>query len=190
MSHAHFPWLHTAQLTHACVHAWLKRFEGEKKCLQCACRDSPSRLLPSDVSPICSTENLFDAARQISDTHGTLARFTQTQNRGSGDSHISEDDFGYMAKSPHLTGYEPNLPHKMVPADDDATPMNDPDHDSISDFSKTTHENIGQFHVPTVCETSVSHISRGDTALQKESRESLTREPRASRDNGRKETVL
>ena len=54
----------------------------------------------------------------------------------------------------------------MVPADDDATPINDPDHDSISHFSKTTHENTGWFGVPT----------RGDSALQKESKKSLTRE--------------
>ena len=51
--------------------------------------------------------------------------------------------------------------------DDDATPINDPDHESISDFLKTTHENTGWFSVPTVCETSVSQ-SRGDIALQNE----------------------
>ena len=68
---------------------------------------------------------------------------------------------------PHSTGYEPNQPDKMVPADDDVTPINDADHDSTSDFSKTTHENIGWFGVLTVCQTSVSQISRGEIALQK-----------------------
>ena len=81
-----------------------------------------------------------------------------------------------MANMPHSTGYEPKQPDKMVPADDDVTPINDPDHVSIPDFSKATDENTGWFGVPTVCETSVSHISRGDIALQKESKESLTRE--------------
>ena len=39
--------------------------------------------------------------------------------------------------------------------DGDTTPINDPDHDSISDFSKTARENTGLFGVPTVFETSV-----------------------------------
>ena len=38
------------------------------------------------------------------------------------------------------------------------------------------HDNTGWFGVPTECETSASQISRGDFALQKESKESLTRE--------------
>ena len=49
-----FSWLHTARLIHACVHAWLKRLEDVKRCVQCPCRDSLSRFRPSDVSPICS----------------------------------------------------------------------------------------------------------------------------------------
>ena len=81
-----------------------------------------------------------------------------------------------MAKPIPPAGYEPNLLHKMVPADDDATPINDPDHDRVSDFSKTTHENPGWFGVPTVCVTSVSQISPGNFALKKEREESLTRE--------------
>ena len=87
-----------------------------------------------------------------------------------------DEEFGYLAKSARLTGYEPKQLDKMVTADDDSTPINDPDHDSISDFSKTTHWNTGWFCFPTVCETSVSQVSRGDIALQHESKESLTRE--------------
>ena len=56
-----------------------------------------------------------------------------------------------MANMAHSTGYEPNQPDKMVPADDDATPINDPDYDSISDISKTTHENTGWFGVFLQC---------------------------------------
>ena len=48
---------------------------------------------------------------------------------------------------PHHTGYEPKKLDKMVPADDDATPINDPDHDSAPDFSKNTRENAGLFGV-------------------------------------------
>ena len=50
------------------------------------------------------------------------------------------------------------------------TPINDPDHDSISEFSKTTRGGTRLFSVPTVCEpTSVSHVSCGNVALPKES---------------------
>ena len=73
-------------------------------------------------------------------------------------SDIGDEEFGYLAKSTHTTGHEPKQSDKMITADDDATPINDPDHDSISDFSKTTHENTGWCGVPTVCETSVSQI--------------------------------
>ena len=60
--------------------------------------------------------------------------------------------------------------------DGDTTTINDPDHDSISDFSKTTRENTGLFGVPIVLETFVSHVSKGDFALQRESQESMPRE--------------
>ena len=95
---------------------------------------------------------------------------------GQAHSNNGDAEFGYLATSFHLTGYEPKLSDKMIPADDDATPINDPDHDSISDFSKTAHDNTGWFGVPALCQTSVSQVSRGDIALQKESKESLTRE--------------
>ena len=65
---------------------------------------------------------------------------------------------------------KPNQPDKMVPADDDATPINDPDHDSICDFSKTTHENTGWVGVPTVCEnvhTQPNALKSGDRNLLK-----------------------
>ena len=58
--------------------------------------------------------------------------------------------------------------------DGDTTTINDPDHDSISDLSKTTRENPGLFGVPIVFETSVSHLSNGDFALQRESQESMS----------------
>ena len=75
--------------------------------------------------------------------------------RSAGPVHFrnSEDDFGYMANLPHSTSHESNQPDKMVPADDDVTPINDPDHDSICDFSKTAHENTRWFGVLVVCES-------------------------------------
>ena len=58
----------------------------------------------------------------------------------------------------------------------DTTPIDDPDHDGISDFSKTTRESTGLFGVPTVFEASVSQVSHGDSALQRESKERMPRE--------------
>ena len=60
--------------------------------------------------------------------------------------------------------------------DGDTTPINDPNHDNISNFSKITRENTEQFGVPSIFETSVSHVSHGDFALQRESKESMPRE--------------
>ena len=54
--------------------------------------------------------------------------------------------------------------------------IDDPDLNEISDFSKNTHENIGQFGVLTMFESSVSHVSHDDFALQIESKESMHRE--------------
>ena len=137
------------------------------------------------------SDNLFEAAHKALIRTELLPGIPRARIAGPAHFHISEDDFGYMAKSHLFTGYEPNLLDKMVLADDDVTPINDPDHDSISDFSKTTHENTGWFGVPTVCESSVSQKSRCDLALQKESKESLTRETEGKqRTRGDRETVL
>ena len=87
--------------------------------------------------------NLFDTARQSLIFTELLPGLSRPKRAGPVHFRNSEDDFGYMANLPHSTDHEPNLLDKMVPADDDATPMNDPDHDSICDFSKTTHENTG-----------------------------------------------
>ena len=56
-------------------------------------------------------------------------------------------------------------------------PCKNPDH-NFSNFSKTTKENTGQFGVPTVFESSVSQVSHGGFALQREreSKESVPRE--------------
>ena len=81
-----------------------------------------------------------------------------------------------MADSTHSTGYEPKLLDKNISVDDDMTPINDPDHDSISEFSKTTGEGTGLFSVPTVCEpTFVSHVSCGNVAppIESQPRESV-----------------
>ena len=56
----------------------------------------------------------------------------------AGQSHFrtSSEEFGYVADPTHSTGYEPNEFDKITSVDRDMTPINDPNHDSISDFSK------------------------------------------------------
>ena len=65
--------------------------------------------------------------------------------------------FGYLAKSSLNTGYEPKKFDKNTSVDDDATLINDPDH-NFWDFSKTMNENTRQFGVHTVFESSVLHF--------------------------------
>ena len=86
-------------------------------------------------APLLS-DNHFDKARQSLIFTELLPGLSRPKSTGLVHFRNSEDDFGYMANLPHSTGHEPNQPDKMVPADDDATPINDPDHDSICDFSK------------------------------------------------------
>ena len=161
---------------HACTHVWLNAHEkGLLHAQVVSLHLTFSTLMFHPSSPL-SSDIIFDTAFQsLTFTDLLLGLF---RPKCSGPAHFrnGEEDFGYMANMPHSTGYEPNQHDKMVPADDDATPINDPDHDSISDISKTTHENTGWFGVFTVCETSVSQTSRGDIALQKECKESQPRE--------------
>ena len=60
----------------------------------------------------------------------------------------------------------------MSPKEFDKVTVDDPDLD-ISDFSKLTGENTGQFGVSAVFEFSVVHVSHDDFAVQIESKESM-----------------
>ena len=117
-----------------------------------------------------------------------------TRPKSAGQAHFraSDEEFGYLAKSGPPTGYLPNESDKITSVDDDTTPINEPNHNSISDFSKTTRESTGLFGVSTVFEASVSHVSHGDSALQRESKESMPRETdgETERERERKEKVL
>ena len=113
-----------------------------------------------------------------------------TRPKSAGQAHLRTcaGEFGYLVDPTHLTSYEPKEFDKTTSVDGDMTPINDPDHDSISDFSKTTRENTGLFNVPTVFETSVSHVSHGNVALHRGSQESMPRETVATqRERGERE---
>ena len=57
-----------------------------------------------------------------------------------------------------------------------SSPINDPNHDNVSDFSKITRENTGLFGVPSTFEASVSHVSHGEFSLQGEIQNGMHRE--------------
>ena len=80
---------------------------------------------------------------------------SSTRPKSAGHAHFRTraQEFGYLADPTHSTGYEPKQRDKTTSVDGDTTPINDPDHDSISDFSKTHSENTGLFGVPTVLKT-------------------------------------
>ena len=144
-----FVWVQLAHF-HACTHVWLKAHEKGVCSAHVVSLHLAFSTLMSHTSSLLSPDNLFDTAFQSLTFTDFLPDLSRPKSAGPAHIRNGEEDFGYMANMPHSTGHEPNQLDKMVSADDDATPINDPDHDSISDFSKTTHENTGWFGVPAV----------------------------------------
>ena len=102
--------------------------------------------------------------------------FTLPKSAGQTHFRTSAGEFGQLADPTRSTSYEPKEFDKITSVDGDTTPINDPNHDSMSNFSKITRENTEQFGVPSMFETSVSHVSHGEFALQREIQESVPRE--------------
>ena len=114
--------------------------------------------------------------------------FTRPKSVRQAHLRTSAGEFGYLADPTHSTCYEPKEFDKTTSVDGDTTPINDPNHDSVSDLSKTTRENTGLFGVPTVCENSVLTVSYGNFALQRGSQESVLRDTVArQRERGERE---
>ena len=206
LPHAHFSLLSLLQLVQnitvhlpsACTRLCLKRYEDEKVHV-CFAHVITSRLLPLSLSLMFRPSSSVPPAPSLLFPHGPpdwsavsdiFSGLSGPEIVGPAHSVKGEDEFGYLAKNLSPTCQEPKQPDQMITADDDATPINDPENDSISDFSKTTNDNTGWFGVTTVCETSASQISRGDLAFQKESEESLTRETEGKQSMRWKEKIL
>ena len=162
--HAHFfcaQRAHSVLRTSSCVSHTRKAQVSWKRCLSHECHFSPSRLLPSHVSPTLavSARSLRDHSRQRLHWRSrprVLAELSRPESEGHAQLRTCIAKLGYLTKSDANTGYEPKKFGKKTSVDDDTTLINNPKH-NISDFSKTTKENIRQFGVPTVFETSVSH---------------------------------
>ena len=122
----------------------------------------------------------------------SLPNCSRSESAGQAHFRTSGGEFGYLADPAHSTGYEPKEFDKITSADGDTTLINDPNFDNISDFSKIIIENTGLLGVLTMFESSVSHVSHDDFALQIESKESMYRETDCltERERERKEKVL
>ena len=128
---------------------------------------SPSRFLPSHVSPVffaVLARSLRDHCRlrpprlhQQSHLHD-LAVLSRPKSAGHAPLRTCIVKFGFLAKFGLTTGTEPKEFDKITSVDNDTMLINDPNH-NFSDFSKTANENTGQFGVPTVFESSVSQRS-------------------------------
>ena len=98
---------------------------------------------PSTSAPLTSSLLFPHGERDWSAVSNIFSDIPGPEIAGPAHSDKGDDVSGYWAASFHLTGYEPNRSDQMISADDDAKPINDPDHDSISEFSKTTLDNTG-----------------------------------------------
>ena len=98
---------------------------------------------------------------------------TCPESAGHAQLRTSTEEFAFLAKSGLNTGYEPKEFDKIISVGCDTMLIDDPDLNEISDFTKNTHENSGLFGVLTMFESSVSHVSHDDFALQVEDEESM-----------------
>ena len=119
-------------------------------CQKILCTCVTSRLFQSHVSPILVVPwwSLRDHS-WLWRPH-VLAVLTCPESAGHAHPRTSSEEFGYLAKSALSTGYEPKNFDKITSVDNDTMLIDDPDHDGISDFSKTKRENTGLFGVPSV----------------------------------------
>ena len=184
--HAHFSaqrvHSHTRTLLMRChIHAWLK---GVKKVL-CTCVVS----LYLAFSSLMSRPSLLVPARSLRahlSVRTVLAVLRCPESAGACATPHEDEKFGYLANSALITGYEPNEFGKITPVDNDT-------HDTLwrsrpqlkSLTSRNTHEKIGHFDVFTMFESSVSHVSHDDLALQIGSKEIMQSGNRCQRERER-----
>ena len=171
--HSFFAWRTDIAYTHG------------SRCSQCACHISPSRPLHSHVSSAFLAVPWWWLRRPrlpCRTSPDPKARVKRTSAR-------APRSLATWPIPTHSTGFEPKEFDKITSVDGDTTPINDPNHDSISDFSKITRENTEQFGVPKMLETSLSHVFHGEFALEREIQESTPRET-VARQRERKEKVL
>ena len=142
--------LRTSAHLHTCEHRRMGSSLVKKKVFAvCMSHISISPSLSSCfIRRPCCSRTVTSTAR--SRPAPSSSSFTRPQSVGQAHFSTSAEEFGYLAAPTHSTGDEPKQPDKTASVHGDTTPINDPDHGSISDFLKTTRENTGLFGVPSV----------------------------------------
>ena len=170
---AHTPCRTRTLLTHfPCVahrhraHAWLKVFAVRMSYLSISPSPFSGFMAPSLLFP----NDHFETTLPTLTSAPSLPNCSRSESAGLAHFRTSGGESGYLADPTHSTGYEPKEFDKITSAVGDTTPINDPNYDDISDFSKITRENTGLFGVSTIEEASVSHGSHF------ESKDSMHRE--------------
>ena len=93
-------------------------------------------------------------ATSLRPSTSSLTELYPSRNRGARVLQTSGEEFVFLADS---TGYEPKRQlHKPFSEEGDATPVNDPNHDNLSDFSRLTREHT-ELSVNVCVDPSVSH---------------------------------
>ena len=177
LSHAHFSVTHTHSVhshTSSCVsHTRMAQVLGKVHCTCVISLPLAFSLLMIHPCSLLFPHGHFETNPDHDFTHPhDLAVLSRPRSAGHAPLRTCIAKFSYLAKSDANTGYEPKEFDKITSVDDDKMLINDPNH-NVSDFSKTTTENIRQFGVLTMFEFSVSHGSHDDFALQIESKESM-----------------
>ena len=151
------------------VHAWLKVFAVRMSLhltLSILMFHPPSLLFP---------DGHFETTFPTSTSSTSLPNCSRPESAGQAHFRSSGEEFGYLDDPTHSTGHKLKESDKITSVDGDTKPINVRNHDSICNFLKITRENAEQFGVPLMFETTVSHVSYGEFALQRQIQESMPR---------------
>ena len=118
-------------------------------------------------------------ATSLRPSTSSLTELYPSRNRGASVLQTSGEEFVFLADS---TGYEPKRQlHKPFSEEGDATPVNDPNHDNLSDFSRLTREHT-ELSVNVCVDPSVSPSVLPEKRQLRETRSSNPLFSRASCD--------
>ena len=154
-------------------------------CLECACHSSLHITLSIPMFhpfSLLFPDGHFETTFPALTSAPSLPNCSRSESAGQAHFRTSGGEFGCLADPTYSTGCEPKEFDKIASADGDKTPINDPNYNNISNFSKITRENTGLFGVFTMLEPSVSHVSHGESkdSMHRETVVSKTEKAKAS----------
>ena len=158
----------------------------KKRCLSRVCRFSPSRLLPSHVSLVFAVP--AHPLRHHVPVH-LLAALAGPKSAGHAQLRTCIAKFGYLAKSETQVMSPTSSTRSLLWTMTRCSLTTQTSMKSLTP-RKTTNENTRQLGVPTMFESSVSHVSHDDLALQIESKESMKSGNRCQTERKRRKKFL